>query len=334
MGLRIKFAIVGMTGLIAMAAGLLAGSEPKPAPAPETRLLIVHALGMAIDGTTSHLTARSIATLADRKKDEAKGAIEAMRHSARSAYKDSNTLLTEARNRMANYPGDETARKLYDAAVAYTKTMWELTGEATTTTQEKDETKPTGTLSIDDLATLETINQTVRSAIGAFLLKQLTLRAHDPGNAAIVALDDHAGSMVEASKKAAASFPGIPESLLAKAGAQLEEAKQEKAVAKQEKAAAKDLEKTAKRLQSRAGTEQAKEIKEEAKQTKKHAGKTQKQAEKAKQKAEKAAAKEVGADVRASVRTLGREGRALVLLLEGMIAKPEAPPKDSPAKKS
>jgi hypothetical protein len=332
MGLRTKFAIAGTTGLFAMAAGLLAAPEPKPAAAPETRLLIAHSLGVAIDGTTSHLTARSIATLPDRKEGEAKGAIEAMRASARSAYKDSNSLFDEARMRMANHPGDATARQLYDAAVAYTKTMWELTGEATPTTREKSETSPTGTLSIDDLATLETINQTVRATIGAFLLGQLTLRAHDPGNAAIAALDDHAKSVATASKKAATSFPGIPEALLAGAGARLEEAKQEKEAAKREKSAAKDIEKIAKHLQSRAGTEQAKEIQEEAKQTKKQAGKTQKEAEKAKQKAEKAAAKEVGADARASVRTLGHQGRALILLLDQMIDKPEMPPKGETAK--
>jgi hypothetical protein len=255
-----------------------------------------------------------------------------MRDSARSAYKDSDILLNEARKRMAFYPGDEATKRLYDAAVAYTKAMWELTGEATPTTQEKSETRPTGALSIDDLATLETINQTVRASIGAFLLKQLTLRAHDPGNAAIVALDDHAGSMARASKKAATSFPGVPETLRAEADAQRNEAKQEKTAAKQVKSSAKDLEKTAKHLQSRAGTEQAKALQEEAKQTKKQAGQTQQKAEKATQKAEKAAAKEVGADSGASVRKLGSQGRALILLLDKMIAKPEAPPKDDSPK--
>jgi hypothetical protein len=183
MGLRIKFTIVGMIGLVATAAGLLAAPEPESTDALATRLLIAHGLGMAIDGTTSHLTARSIATLPDRKGDEAKGALEAMRSSARSAYSDSKTLLTRAEKRMAGHPGDETTRQLYDEAVAYTKMMWELTGEATPTTQEKSETKPTGTLSIDDLATLETINQTVRAAIGAFLLAQLTVHVHDPPRA-------------------------------------------------------------------------------------------------------------------------------------------------------
>jgi hypothetical protein len=152
MDYRMKFAVAVMSAAASLAIGLLAARDsvavsadrPEGEIAPDSELLIAHALGAAIDGTTAHLTARSIATLSDRDKGKAKGALEAMRTSARSAYQDSGKLFTEAQKHLINSGNSGASRQLYDAAIAYTKTLWQLTGEATPTDEEKNATKPTG----------------------------------------------------------------------------------------------------------------------------------------------------------------------------------------------
>jgi hypothetical protein len=171
---------------------------------------------------------------------------------------------------------------------------------------------------------LESINQTVRLSVNAFVLKQLTLRARAPGSPLIAALDDHAGSMAKASKKASASFPGIPKGLLAEAKTKLAAAKGEKAEGDREKTAAKAIEKTAKKTASRADALAAKETKEQAKRTAKAASKDEKAAKKAQKQAETAKEKEIGEDVRPSVHKLGRQGRTIIVLLDSMVEGPES----------
>jgi hypothetical protein len=331
MGPCVKFGAAGVIGLSTLAiAGLLSaqesgagrGGREQVAPAPAVQLLIGHALGMAIDGTSTQLTARQIATLPERKKDQAKGALEALRKSARANDQDSAKLFAEAQKELGSNPGDAASRRFYDAAVAYTKTMWDLAGEAAPVTEKPDETGPTGELSIEDLAAVQVINGSVRGAVGAFLLKQLTLRAGAPGDDAVKTLRDHSGTMAEASKKASARFPKVPEESLKQAKAKLAAAKAEKGAAKAESEAAKAEKKQAKRLQSRAGTAAAKAAEEEAKQTKKQAGEAEKKAKKAQQKAEGAQKEEVGEDVRSSVEKLGHQGRDLILMLYRMTEGP------------
>lgn len=305
-----KLMLMGVTGVITAAAAAVIAAQP--AGEGPTELLIVHALGMAIDGTSLHLTARQLATDPDRKPDEGKAAIEQLRKEARSNYENSQKLFQKAHDQAASNPG---AQALYNAAADYVKTMWTLTKQATPVDEKPDKTKETGELSLDDLASIEAINSTVRGSAGAYELRQLTLRLGPSANAIVKDLDDHAGKMASASKKASLLFPKVAE----------HEAKAEKAKAESAKAEAKAA---GPRTKSAVA-----EIKKAAKAAKKSAEKTEKKAKKAQEKAEAAEEKAFGEHTESTVQTLAQQGRTLVHMLDKLTEGDTEKKKDESKKK-
>ncbi|MBX6314042.1 MAG: hypothetical protein IRY99_14170 [Isosphaeraceae bacterium] len=312
---------LGMTGaaglLIVSLVGVLPAQVPvaPPAPDPGTAMLIAQALGRAIDGTSTQLTARRLAVHPERKGKEAEAALESLRKQARTAYEDARTMLEDARKRVGGSPGGSAYRPLYEAAVRYLETMWALAGEAAPVAVPKGQAEAASNLGVADLAALEAINHTVRGAVGAFELEQLAIRLGSPEDAAIRRLREKAGAMAEASKKASLKFPTIPETALRSAEARLDAATTRIEAARGASESAKAVEGL---TQDPRVEEAAKVAKKEAKAVKKEAEKAKKQAEKARRKAEAARKDEIGDDVRPSLETLARQGRELVLILHQM----------------
>jgi len=176
----LKFGVLGTSGLATLISlGTLPAQEPPPPPpvvsgvpgATETRVLVAHAVELAIGATSTQLAARSLATLPDREKGQGKGALDALRDQASETYDNGRKTFEEAREGLDQVPGDTRGRQLYEAAVSYTEALWKLAGEAAPVDEPKAKVGPTGELNPVDLAALHVINNAVRQAADAYLLE-------------------------------------------------------------------------------------------------------------------------------------------------------------------
>src|SRR3954451_1692868 len=93
-----RFAALAASGALTLAVlGALAAQEPPPPPpdvsgvpgTTETRVLVAHAVDLAIGATSTQIAARSVATLPDREMGQGKGALDALRDQARKSYENS-----------------------------------------------------------------------------------------------------------------------------------------------------------------------------------------------------------------------------------------------------
>lgn len=233
---------VSWTSLLVLALagiGLVQAQEPgaratagATAAGQDTQVLIGHALAMAIDGSALHMTASRSGEQGGRQQGEGregaqgqmKDAPQELRRHAREAYDGARRLFSEASNLVrqegarpgADRPGAgqvtgtrPSSQRLYEAANQYTRTLWELTGEATGEGRQGEGDRPSRStpLSDNDYAALCVINHSVKEGIEAFELRQLTA-ATGPRGAASRQLQAHAQEMATHAQQALQKWAG------------------------------------------------------------------------------------------------------------------------------
>lgn len=177
------------------------------------RMLVHHALDMALEGSALQLTARALAAndaaRADRKRSEVSERLRDLQRDARQNFEGTNKMLADAYSIVRDEQQRAFTRRYYDAAARYTKTLYALIGEPLAKAEEfgagQDKEKGMA-LTADDLATITLINHSVKEAIDACHLRRMT--AHSAESTATERLREHAKHMASRSQRCVEKLAG------------------------------------------------------------------------------------------------------------------------------
>ncbi|MDR3637016.1 MAG: hypothetical protein P4L84_24645 [Isosphaeraceae bacterium] len=170
------------------------------------RMLVHHALDMAIEGSTLQLTSRELvandAAGADRKGSDVSERVRDLQRDARQNFEGTNKMLADAYAIVRDDQANAMSRRYYDAAARYTKTLYGVIGEPLAKSEDfgagtdKDKGKA---LTAADVATVILVNHAVKEAIDAYHLRKMT--AHAADGTATERLREHAKQMAAHSQR-------------------------------------------------------------------------------------------------------------------------------------
>jgi len=176
------------------------------------KMMVHHALGMAIGGSGLQLTARELAAndaaRADKKGSEVSERVRDLQRDARYNFEGANKMLADAYNMVRDREERAVPRRYYDAAARYTKTLYGLIGEPLAKSEDfgggtdKDKDKDKGNdkaLTAADIAAITLINHAVCEALDACMLRHAT--AHEADGTATERLREHAKQMASHSQR-------------------------------------------------------------------------------------------------------------------------------------
>lgn len=182
------------------------------------RMLVHHALGMAVEGSALQLAARELcandAAGVDKKGSESSERVRDLQRDARQSFEGTNKLLADAYAIVRDDQANSMTRRYYDAAARYTKTLYGVIGEPLANPEnfgaDRDKNKEQGkALTAADIATVTLINHAVKNAIDAAHLRRMT--AHAADSTANERLRDHAKQMAARSQRCVEKLAGNAE---------------------------------------------------------------------------------------------------------------------------
>lgn len=174
------------------------------------KMMVHHALDMAIGGSGLQLTARELAAndaaRADKKGSEVSERVRDLQRDARHNFEGANKMLADAYNMVRDREERAVPRRYYDAAARYTKTLYGLIGEPMAKSEDfgggtdKDKNKGNDkALTAADIAEIALINHAVCEALDACMLRHAT--AHEADSTATERLREHAKQMASHSQR-------------------------------------------------------------------------------------------------------------------------------------
>jgi hypothetical protein len=161
------------------------------------RMMIGHALAMAIEGSSLQLAARQMASNEADRVDRSKSAadrVQQLQQDARQSFEDANKLLRSSYDAVRDQQDGSRARRLYDAASRYTKTLYTLIGDPLVVSEKAE--KGQGGLSGSDIASIMLINHSIKEALDACSLRKSTRPQNASGGTTGI-LREHAKQMEE-----------------------------------------------------------------------------------------------------------------------------------------